>query len=76
MPRFILRRRGGDADASEVERVRAAPRVSVVDATPRMLLVEAEPADVHELMAELPGWILAEERSIPRPKPRSPRRGR
>lgn len=74
MPRFILRRRGGDADASEVERVRSAPCVRVVDATPRMLLVEAEPDAVQDLLAELPGWILAEERAIPRPKPRG--RGR
>jgi hypothetical protein len=71
MGRFILRfkarRPAPDAD---VERIRTAPGVVVLDSSPRMLLVQAPPEAVNRLVDALPGWTVTPEQTIPLPDPR------
>jgi hypothetical protein len=68
---FILRFKGpGAAPAADLERIRSAPGVKVVDSSPRMVLVEAPTETVRQLAEALPGWTSAPERTIPLPDPR------
>lgn len=72
MSRFILRFRGaGPAAEGEIQRIKAVNRLTVIDASsPRMLLVEAPREELEKLLAELPGWQMAEEKGIPLPDTR------
>jgi len=75
MPRWVLRHRGGVAPDVDVERLACLPGVEVVDFSPRALLV-AGPEDVlRAAIAELAGWAMSAEASVPVPDVR-PRRGR
>ena len=61
--RFVLRYRGHDAaPADDVVRIEHA--VCVLDRTPRMLLVEAGDAQLADLAAALPGWLVAREETF------------
>ena len=72
MGRFILRFRGtGPASASDVQRIGAVDRLTVIDASsPRMLLVEAPREELEKLLAELSGWQMTEEKDVPLPDTR------
>ena len=77
MAKFIVRYVGaGSRPAADVERIRAAPALKVIDDTSRMMLVEASEARLREVMGSMSGWTWSPERSIrlPDPRPR-PRRG-
>jgi len=75
MGTYILRYTGsGRRPAADVRRIRATPKLAVLDDAPRMLLVEASAQRVKALAASLRGWVCNPERTIrlpdPRPKPR------
>ena len=75
MGRYILRSTGtGSKPTADMKRIRAAPRVTVLDDSGRMLLVEASEERVKELVSAMSGWSWSPERTIrlpdPRPKPR------
>ena len=77
MGRYILRYTGtGPRPPGDLERIRTAAKLTVIDDSPRMLLVEAPEEQVRKVAASLPGWICSPERTIrlPDPRPR-PRRG-
>lgn len=74
MGRYILRFTGtGAKPAADVKRIRAAPRVTVIDDSGRMLLVESTEERVKEVVAAMSGWSWSPERTIRlpdlRPKP-------
>ena len=78
MARFIVRYVGtGPKPASDVQRIRAAEELTVLDdSSSRMLLVEASEERVKKLVGSMPGWIWSPERSFRLPDPRpKPRRG-
>jgi hypothetical protein len=68
MERFVVRFTGGGAappeQASMIKR-----RCKVIDESSRMLLIEAEPADVEQLLADLPGWKSSKEVHYTSPEP-------
>lgn len=69
--RFILRYRGpGQMPAEDLERIREASGLEVLDSTSRMLLVQASEAELQTLMATLPDWVLSAERKVAMPDPR------
>ncbi len=77
MARYIVRYVGeGLRPSADLQRIRAAPGLTVLDDSARMLLVEGSPKNLEELMGSLPGWTWTPERSLrlPDPRPR-PRRG-
>ena len=62
----MLRYRGpGRAPVGDVAHIERSFRV--VDRAPGMLLVEGSGPGVRRLMAGLPGWLAAEESTIPVP---------
>ena len=65
--------------AADVQRIRAAPGLTVLDDSSRMMLVEASQKNLKDLMGSLPGWTWTPERTIrlpdPRPRPRRRPRG-
>lgn len=71
MSRFIARYRETGTPVSEATaRLRAVPRVTVVDQSSRMVLVEAPEAMEAALREALPGWVIARERMVPVPTTR------
>jgi len=61
--RCVLRYRGRDAaPANDVARIEQAARV--LDRTPRMILVEAGDAQLADLAAALPQWLVATEETF------------
>ena len=62
--------------AADVQRIRAAPGLTVLDDSSHMMLVEASAKRLKGLLDSLPDWTWTPERSIrlPDPRPR-PRRG-
>jgi hypothetical protein len=61
--RFVLRYRGHDeAPTDDVMRIEHAVRV--LDRTPRMILVEAGDAQLADLAAALPRWLVAREETF------------
>ena len=79
MSRFILRFTGcGAPPDTDLERIRSATGVTVVDnASSRMLLVQGSTDVVNSLAKALPGWTSSPEQTIPLPdtrrKVRSPK---
>jgi hypothetical protein len=74
--RFILRYvAAGPKPAADVARIRAVPRIDVLDESDRMLLVEGVRGEVDAALASCPGWELTVERSIPIPNPRPKLKG-
>lgn len=75
--KFILRFRGKEpVPPEDVKRIRALRHTTVLDDSSRMLLVEGPEAELKALVAQMPDWILSEERMIALPDPRpKPRRG-
>ena len=65
MGKFILRYRGdGSKPEAAVCRIRALPELRVIDEdSPRMLLVDAPEAPLRALVADLPDWMLSEQRA-------------
>ena len=83
--RYVLYHRGGSSTeerARDVERVRAEPRLRVLEEDGRVLLVEAPAEAAEALEAALPAWTVAPEvryeagGSTPPPSDASPRRPR
>jgi hypothetical protein len=75
MGRYIVRYVGeGLRPSADVQRIRAAPGLKVLDDGTQMMLVEASPKSLKNLIGSLPGWIWTPERSIRlpdhRPRPR------
>ena len=71
MERFILRFEGaGEKPAGDLEKIRAVPKLKVVDDASRMLLVEAPGESVAKLVDTLPQWSLTKEKFVPIPDPR------
>jgi hypothetical protein len=73
--RYIVRYVGeGLRPAADVQRIREAPGLTVLDDAAQMMLVEASAGKLRELMGSLPDWTWTPERSIrlpdPRPRPR------
>ena len=73
MKRYVLRFRGAGAKpAADVARIRALPKLRVVDdASGRMMLVEAGPEELTGLLSSMPDWVLSEEQMVPLPDPRA-----
>lgn len=81
MGRFILRFTGcGAVPAADVARIKAAKRLTVLEASARMLLVEAGEQEVAHMVESLEGWSCSPERAVRlpdlRPKPRRRPQGR
>ena len=72
MSRYILRYSGPDAPAEQVRRIRASPKLRVIDESPKMLLVEGDDQDIRDSIANESGWQAVPERieSIPDPRPK------
>ncbi len=75
MARYIVRYVGeGLRPDADVQRIREAQGLTVLDDVTHMLLVEASQKSLKALMGSLPGWTWTPERSIrlpdPRPRPR------
>jgi hypothetical protein len=75
MGRYILRFTGtGPKPALDVKRIRATPKLTVLDDSTRMMLVEASEKHIEKMIATMPGWSWSPERTIrlpdSRPKPR------
>jgi hypothetical protein len=70
MATFIVRSVQDEPPADDVQRIRDAPGLKVLDATPRMFLVEANKDSITYLKKELPDWIITREGSTPRPRTR------
>lgn len=69
--RFILRYRGeGAKPDADVARMSGLAGAVVVDSSPRMLLVEADAEPLQQLVAELPDWVMAPERTYEVPDTR------
>lgn len=60
--RFVIRERGGGLGEPLRARLRASPRVSVLDETPTMLLVEADSESDLRAEADLSGLLVVPER--------------
>jgi hypothetical protein len=78
MPRWVLRYRGnGPRPDGDVDRVAALPGVEVVDDSSRALLVAGPERVLRAALADLPGWVMSAETSMPLPdvrrRPRKPR---
>jgi len=60
--------------AADVQRIREAAGLTVLDDSSRMMLVETSAKRLKGLMGTLPGWTWTPERTIrlpdPRPRPR------
>lgn len=70
--RYVLRFCGeGPAPRADVARIEAHHEIVVVDISPpRLLLVEARASRLRAFLRRLPGWVMNEERVIPRsPRP-------
>ena len=66
MTRYVLRYRGpGRAPTAEVAHIERSLRV--IDRTSGMFLVEGSAPSIRRVMAGLPGWVAAEETTIPVP---------
>jgi hypothetical protein len=71
MGRFILRFTGGGAVPEvDLERIRSAQGLTVVDGSSRQFLVQASPETVGRLVETLPGWISSPLRMVPLPDTR------
>lgn len=71
MERYILRFEGaGEKPADDLKKIRAVPKLKVVDDASRMLLVEAPGESVAKLVDTLPQWSLTKEIFVPLPDPR------
>jgi hypothetical protein len=69
--RFILRYRGtGEIPQTDLNRVKAAKGVRVVEQTARMLLVEGDEGSVNGIASGMERWVLAFDRSVPVPDSR------
>ncbi len=76
MPRFILRyRRAGPRPEADAGRIVRLTGVELIDDSPRMLLVEGPEDALRAVLADLPGWVMTAETSVPLPDVRRrPRR--
>ena len=70
MARFILRYDQPTAPAAHVQQILAAPGVAVVDRSPNMMLVDGDLSTLQARLADLPGWSLHPEISVPLPDTR------
>jgi hypothetical protein len=69
--RFILRFEGaGEKPLDDLEKIRAVPKLKVLDDASRMLLVEAPGESVAKLVEALPRWSVTKEIFVPIPDPR------
>ncbi len=69
--RFVLRYRGeGTMPAADRSRVHELHQTVVVESTSRMLLVEGDPTMLADLVATLPGWVMAPEQQYDVPDTR------
>lgn len=59
MERYALRFRGPAAPGDQVDALRQ--RVKVLDSSPKQLLIEADAAQIEQLSADFPQWIVSKE---------------
>lgn len=59
MERYVLRFRGPSAPGDQMDALRQ--RVKVLDASPKQLLIESNPAEIEQLRADFPEWIVSKE---------------
>jgi hypothetical protein len=59
MERYVLRFRGPSAPGDQMDALRQ--RVKVLDASPKQLLIESNPAEIEQLRADFPQWIVSKE---------------
>ncbi|MGW5840026.1 hypothetical protein ACWFZ6_18645 [Methylorubrum extorquens] len=66
MPRFVLKRRAGDA--LSCKQIRALDGVRVIDQTNDVaVLVEADASTIEQHRSALAGWTIAKETEFPTP---------
>jgi len=71
MARYILRyQHAVQAPRSDLEKIRAAPNIKVVDESPRMMLVEADEEAAHASVHDMDGWTVTPETMTPLPDTR------
>jgi hypothetical protein len=59
MERYVLRFRGPSAPGDQMDALRQ--RVKVVDASPKQLLIESDAAEIEQLRADFPQWMVSKE---------------
>lgn len=73
MGNYVLLLRGTEAAASDLERIKTARGVTVVNQTfNRAMLLEGADEDIAALARQLPDWLMAAEVTHPQPRPASP----
>lgn len=71
MARYVLRyKHAAQAPSSDLEKIRAAANLKVVDESPRMLLVEGEEQAAHASVQDMDGWTVTPESMTPLPDTR------
>jgi len=71
MARYILRyRHAAEAPRSDLEKIRGAPNLKVVDESPRMVLVDADEDAAHATVHGMDGWTVTPETMTPLPDTR------
>jgi hypothetical protein len=71
MPRYILRYKGtGTKPESDLQRIRNASTLAVIDESPRMLLVDSDAETIGHLRDHLGDWLVTPEAQISVPDPR------
>jgi hypothetical protein len=71
MGRYILRyKHAAQAPSSDLEKIRAAPNLKVIDESPRMMLVEADEEAAHASVNNMDGWTVSPETMTPLPDTR------
>jgi len=69
MSRFVLLRRGEDASSDDLETIKAAPGVKIIDhALRRAMLLEGTEEALIALSGQLKDWLVASEVTYSRPE--------
>ena len=71
MPRYVVRSSTGNLSPEQVAKLKASPKVAVVDESPKMLLVDAGEKELEEAVASFGDITVHEEMtySVPDPHP-------
>lgn len=69
VPRYVFFYRMTAPQSEDLERIRNAPGLSIIDETDhRALLVEAAEETIGQLRSKLAGWLIAPETTYPSPQ--------
>ena len=64
-PKYILRFRGKEAPAQDVDKIRNLPGIKILESTRNMLLVQGDEAEIKGLIGTMPGWKMSPLMPVP-----------